>query len=351
MIIRRILPEEKDSYEKLARHPLQSWAWGDFKAANGARVERVGVFQNGRLEKVWQVFFHPLPLPSLDREIGYFPRSQELSREEIAMLQSLGKDHQALAVLIEPEIVQRRWPNQRGHLLAPQEEKPGFVAADLGLLPAHRPLFPKYTFWLDLTQSEDQLLANMHSKTRYNIRLAERKGVTVREDNSPSALEIFLDLLFETTQRQRFYLHNRRYFRRMWQILAPSGMAHLFLAEYQKQPLAAWIIFGYKERLFYPYGASSTQHREVMASNLLCWRVIQYGRQHHYRQFDLWGSPGPEVAVNDPWYGFHRFKLGYGPELVEFVGSWDLVLRPQEYRLYNWLNDWRWRWLHWRRRF
>ncbi len=348
MIIRRVLPEENGRYEKVVNHPLQSWAWGEFKAAQGVTVERIGFFVGKDLQAAWQVFFHPLP--KLPWSLGYFPRGARPDRQQLAVLADLAKKDRALAILLEPEVVRRRWQNKRGHLITPpQEEKTPDLAA-LGLLPAHRPLFPRYTFWLDLAFGEEKLLANMHPKTRYNIRLAERKGVTVREDNSPPALKIFLDLLFETTHRQRFYLHNRQYFRKMWQILAPTGMAHLFLAEYRHRPLAAWIVFGYKGRLFYPYGASSNRHREVMASNLLCWRVIQYGLRHHYRQFDLWGSPGPEVQPDDPWYGFHRFKLGYGPSLVEFIGSWDLVQRPQLYRLYSLANDFRWAWLHFQQR-
>ncbi len=349
MIIRKILEEEKNEYERKVRHPLQSWAWGEFKAAGGAKVERLGLFEAGQLRQVWQIFFHPLPY--LPKQIGYFPRAAEISHSQLAALTDLAREHQALAILIEPEIVVRRWKNKRGHLQPQAKEFASPRPSQFGLQPAHRPLFPRYTFWLDLRQSEAELLANFHPKTRYNLRLAERKGVEVREDNSPAALEVFLDLLFQTTQRQHFYLHDRAYFRRLWRILRPAGWAHLFLAFYQQQPLAAWIIFAYKDRLFYPYGASSNQQRQLMASNLLCWRVIQYGLRHHYRQFDLWGSPPPDVSPENPWYGFYRFKLGYGPDLVEFVGSWDFVFQPFWYQLYSRLNDWRWAWLRFRQRF
>ncbi len=348
MIIRRILPEEKDEYEELAAHPLQSWAWGEFKKANGAKVERLGVFQAGQLRKVWQVFFHPLP--HLSWQIGYFPRAAELNARQLAAIADLAKSHRALSVLIEPNIIQFRWPNKRGHLAARRDVGKPVEPLALGLQPANRPLFARHTFILNLAPSEEELLANMHPKTRYNIRLAERKGVEVREDNSPAALKIFLDLLFQTTRRQRFYLHNRQYFRQMWAVLRPAGLAHIFLAFHKGEPLAAWIVFGYKNRLYYPYGASAGAHRELMASNLLCWRIIQYGRRHGYRQFDLWGSLGPDANPDDPWYGFHRFKQGYGPDLVQFIGSWDLVLQSLGYRTYNLLNGLRWRWLHLRRK-
>jgi lipid II:glycine glycyltransferase (peptidoglycan interpeptide bridge formation enzyme) len=94
--------------------------------------------------------------------------------------------------------------------------------------------------------------------------------------------------------------------------------------------------------LYYPYGASSSQHRDVMSSNLMMWDVIMYGKKMGLKTFDMWGSLGPNPDTKDPWYGFHRFKQGYGPELVEFVGSYDLVINPILYQGYKIADKLRW---------
>jgi len=202
------------------------------------------------------------------------------------------------------------------------------------LIRSHHPLFTKYTFVLDLTKSEEELLKAMHSKTRYNIKVAQKHGVTIGENTSDQAFHSYLSLSEETTQRQGFYAHNRTYHQTMWNVMKTNGIAKLFTASYNNEILTAWIIFCFNDTIYYPYGASSRNHREVMAQNLMLWELIRWGKAKGYKKFDLWGAMGPNPDTNDPWYGFHRFKEGYHPELVEFVGSYDLVTNPLLYQLY-----------------
>ena len=122
-----------------------------------------------------------------------------------------------------------------------------------------------------------------------------------------------------------------------------AGIARLLKATYQNKTLVTWILFAYKDRLFYPYGASSRENREVMASNLMMWEAILYGKKQNLKWFDLWGALGPNPDSKDPWYGFHSFKEGYGGELAEFAGSYDLVVNPPLYKLYRVADRWRWR--------
>ena len=120
-----------------------------------------------------------------------------------------------------------------------------------------------------------------------------------------------------------------------------ADIAHLLIAYYQPHetagqiPLVAWILFLYKDVLYYPYGASSDQYKQTMASNLIMWEAMKWGKKHGAKLFDLWGALGPNPDPNHSWYGFHRFKEGYGGELVEFVGSYDLVINPLLYSVYN----------------
>ncbi len=117
----------------------------------------------------------------------------------------------------------------------------------------------------------------------------------------------------------------------MWQTLQPAGIAHLFQAKYQNQVLASWILFVFNHVLYYPYGASSRLHREVMASYALAWAAIEFGKSQNCHTLDLWGSLGPNPNPNHPWYGWHRFKEGLGAQILEFLGTYDL---PIDFRLY-----------------
>jgi lipid II:glycine glycyltransferase (peptidoglycan interpeptide bridge formation enzyme) len=205
-----------------------------------------------------------------------------------------------------------------------------------------KPLFTKYTFQLDIDKSEDELLKKMHQKTRYNLRLAEKRGVEIIEDNSEQGFEEYWKLMEETTKRQGFFAHGKGYHRKMWQKMTDAGRGHLFKAVYQGKTLTTWMIFVLNDILYYPYGASSNENREVMASNLMMWEVIRYGKKQGCKLFDMWGSLGPDPDVRDPWYGFHKFKQGYGAELVEFLGSYDLVVNPGLYKLYGLTDKVRW---------
>jgi lipid II:glycine glycyltransferase (peptidoglycan interpeptide bridge formation enzyme) len=118
--------------------------------------------------------------------------------------------------------------------------------------------------------------------------------------------------------------------------------AHLLTAGYQGKTLATWILFVYKDTLYYPYGASSNEHRETMASNLMMWETIKFGKKLGLKKFDMWGALGPNPDPKDSWFGFHRFKLGYGGELVEFIGSYDLVINPILYQAYKITDKLRW---------
>lgn len=315
--VRTVTDDDRTDWDKKAMHPLQSWAWGDFRNTMGVDVVRFAtVNKNGQLREPWQMTVHPIP--HTPWTIGYSAKCPLPSADVIRYLTRIGEKNHAVSILLEPDAV-------RGSKLLKTRS----------LVTAKHPLFTKYTFVLDLTKSEDALLSAMHPKTRYNIRVATRHGVVVAENNTEDAFDAYLRLSEETTIRQGFYAHDRHYHRTMWNILHKAGIAHLWTATLDKEILATWIIFTWKDRLYYPYGASSRSHREAMAPNLLLWEIAQWGKQNGFSAFDLWGALGPDPDPNDPWYGFHRFKEGYHPDLVEYLGSYDLIIRPAAYRLYG----------------
>lgn len=295
-------------------HPLQSKAWGEFRKAMGIDVAVI---------HEWIITFHRVP--HTPYTIGYFPKGPMPTKAMLETLKTLGKQKNAIFIQLEPNVVFK--PNLRSTINDLQR--------------SHHPLFTKYTFILDLTKTEEELLQAMHPKTRYNIRVAQKHGVTIAEDDSQKAFQAYLDLSQETTNRQGFYAHNQTYHRVMWDMLHKAGIAHLFTANYDNKILAAWIIFVFGDTVYYPYGASSRENRDVMAPNLMLWEIARWAKNKGIKFFDLWGA--------DPSQGFHKFKEGFAPRLVEFVGSYDLVMQPWLYRLYTVADTIRWTLLKLRR--
>ena len=159
-----------------------------------------------------------------------------------------------------------------------------------------------------------------------------------------------IEILKETTTRQGFYAHTPDYFRNMWQELKDSGMMKIFNAVYEEKVLVSWIVFLFDGVLYYPYGASRRENRDVMASNLMMWEMIRFGKKENCKSFDMWGSLGPKPDPKNPWFGFHRFKKGYGGQLREFIGTYDLVLDPTMYPLFRKVDKLRWKFLRLRKK-
>jgi lipid II:glycine glycyltransferase (peptidoglycan interpeptide bridge formation enzyme) len=335
MIYRNPRPDERLLYERLAQHPMQSWAWGEFREKTGINVNRLVGFDGSEAVAQLQTTFHKVP--KLPYTVGYFPRGVWPDEVQLAALRDLGERENAVFIKIEPDVS------------APPKSKTDLQGLHDFLInngcAEGRPFFSTYSFLIDLKQSEEDLLARMKSKTRYNIKVAEKHGVEVVEDDSDDAFAWYLELMKETTSRQQFYAHTESYHKKMWAAMKKAGTAKLMLAVHKDKVLTAWILFQYKKRLYYPYGASSRSNREMMASNLVMWRAMQMGKRLGCTSFDLWGSLGPKPNPKDPWFGFHNFKAGYGGDLAEFVGSYDLVLQPQLYKLYRMADIWRWRYL------
>lgn len=333
MFIRAIRPEEKNEYNSVVGHPLQSWEWGEFKRNTGTEIERIGVFDKSKLVKAFQVSFHSVPV--LNKNVGYLPKGYMPDSEQLSALSSLAKQHNAIFIKLEPNIASK--------IDAPSAHKNiAKFLLDNNCTPG-KPLFTKYTFQLDLTQDENFIFQNISSKTRYNINLAHKKGVRIFENTSQEGMQQYIQILEETTKRQGFYAHSPEYFKKMWKDLGSSGIMRIFNAVYENQVLTSWIMFVFNGVLYYPYGASRNIHRDVMANNLMMWEMIRFGKQQGCHTFDMWGSLGPEPKKNDPWFGFHRFKKGYGGDLIEFLGTFDYVTDFPMYQIFKLGDSIRWK--------
>ncbi len=348
MIVRKLVPDDKNRYDSLVTHPVQSWEWGEFRIKCGIEVIRLGLFDGNELVEGLSATVHEIPgkLPILGGyKVMNIPRCTPLSREMIEGVKNIAMENGVIFAKIEPDV----WSEIDS---SGQEIKHAAWNWPLDAqLKKGKTSFAPYSAMIDLNLSEEELLGRMKQKTRYNLRLAQKKGVVVEEDNSEAAFEEYLKLTRETTRRQKFYAHSEHYHKLMWQTLNQAGIARLMVAKYEGKIISTWVLFAWGRKLYYPYGASSREHQDVMANNLMMWEAIRLGKQRGQEQFDLWGTLGPEADESDPWFGFHKFKLGFGPTAIKFVESRDLVIDQMRYQMFNWSDNRRRQLLNWKAKF
>ncbi|HLE16549.1 MAG TPA: peptidoglycan bridge formation glycyltransferase FemA/FemB family protein [Anaerolineales bacterium] len=320
-------------------HLLQTTAWGELKAAFGWEVVRAEAESPEGRAGV-QALFRRLA-PGLTA--AYIPKGPvgvgDLSGWERAWaalqpeVDRLCRRKRAVFLKVEPDI----WEADQGAAVVPP---PGFR------LSAHA-IQPPHTLVVDLTGSEEQVLARMKQKTRYNIRLAQKKGLVVR---ASADLEPFYRMLRTTGERDAFGIHSLEYYRKAYKLFHPIGTCELLIAEYEGEPLAGLMAFAQGRRAWYLYGASSDVHREWMPTYLVQWEAMRWARARGCQEYDLWGVPDAgEDALeagfqgrSDGLWGVYRFKRGFGGHLRRAAGPWDRVYMPAVYRLYLlWARQWK----------
>ena len=189
---------------------------------------------------------------------------------------------------------------------------------------------PRCVFRLDIGgKTEEQLLAGFKPKLRYNIRLAQRRGVVVRE-GSREELKLFHALMVETGRRDRFLTRPLEYFQRVWDAFGPEHMT-LLLAWYEGEPIAGVIPIHYGDKTWYAFGASSDRHRELMPNYLLQWETIRRALARGDRIYDLRGV----LECLEPSNGLYLFKSRFGAELTKFIGEVYMPYKPLVYRAYR----------------
>jgi lipid II:glycine glycyltransferase (peptidoglycan interpeptide bridge formation enzyme) len=199
------------------------------------------------------------------------------------------------------------------------------------------------TVLVDLEGNEEDLIQRMKQKTRYNIRLAMRKGVKVRAGTF-NDINLLYRMYAETAQRDRFVIREERYYRHVWstflsnmeQFSGEPGVpvAEPLIAEVEGEPVAAVIIFRFAGKAWYLYGMSSQAHREKMPNALLQWEAMRRAKMEGCKVYDLWGAPDI-FDESDSLWGVYRFKEGLGGKVSRTIGAWDLPVRPMLYRLYS----------------
>lgn len=319
----RLTLSEWDEYlarQTASGHILQQGAWGELKTGFGWDVERLQAGGGAA-----QVLFRRLPL---GLSFAYIPKGP-IGADWLGLwpeVDRLCRSKRAIFLKVEPDAWQPLAPERLAQL-------PQFIPA--------RPVQPMRTAVVDLSGSEEDWLGRMKQKTRYNIRLAERKGISVRPADD---LDAFQRLMEITGQRDGFGVHAPAYYRRAYALFSASGRCVLLQAEFEGRPLAALMAFASGERAWYFYGASSDEERNRMPTYLLQWEAMRWAASQGCLEYDLWGIPDVDEAEleqkfagrSDGLWGVYRFKRGFGGEIQRTAGAWDRVYLPALYRLFRW---------------
>lgn len=327
---RKMPPIEHNWDQFVAAHPgghlLQTWTWGELKREFGWQADTVQLAPEHAAEAGALVLFRSLPLRS---SLAYVPRGPVADWSDEAglrrLVQALDERCQkgrAMCLKLEPDL--------------PDEPRWQALLQQLGFRPSPHLVQPPRSLVVDLRPDEAGILARMKQKTRYNIGLAAKRGVTARVAASAADLDTFTTLLAQTGARDGFAVHTPDYYRRAHALFAPQGRCALVLAEHEGQPLAGVMAFALGQRAWYFYGASSDHERQRMAPYLAQWEAMRWAKARGALTYDLWGVPDADEAAleagfeqrRDGLWGVYRFKRGWGGALTRTVGAWD--------RVYNW---------------
>lgn len=308
---------------------LQSWDWGVFQQMIGRDVVRMRAY-DGEIPVVsMQAILHSLPL---GQAYWYVPRGPYLHQTGVVSEWFLGSALQTLHDQYGETMFVRIEPLMKGMVSG---------VSIPTVQPAHELAIKLYL-------GEQELLDAMREKTRYNVRLATRKGVTVRRiEQVEYALRAFpkvWTLLQSTAKRQGIHTHAKEYYEVMLQTLLPTGQAQLFVAEYEKRIIAAHITIGFGDTLYYAHGASSSAERQLMAPHLLHWTAMQYGKERSFNYYNF-GGVSPLGSENHKWQSLTHFKQGFGDvetiERINYPKAVDIVQHPKWYWVYNQIKRWR----------
>ncbi len=332
--------EQKEDWDYFVSHNaddgglLQSWAWGDFQKDLGKKIWRIGVEDDkNNLLATCLLIKDNLALRQVTLDIPRGPIvkggkiSFEILKVLIEEIKKIGKEENVMVLRFDFSFLEYEDTKTNKKIFS-----------KLKLKRADRDIQPKTTLRLNLKKEKEDILKSMKQKHRYNIRLAERKGVEVfLTNNSLDDFEKFWELLKETHKRDNFAIHSKDYY---WKLLNTSNLKiKLYLAKYKEEIVAGAILGSFGKVSVYMHGASSNKFRFVMAPYLLQWKMISDSIEKGYFYYDFGGvkSFRKKTSSQTSWDGITRFKKGFAPKenYLEFFGLWELRLKKGKSFLYR----------------
>jgi len=316
---------------------LQSWEWGEFKKKLGWKVYRIAVEEEGKILAGAQMLIKTLPLGLVS--IAYIPRGpigdwleEKKASQLLARIHQVARKHRAVFLKIEPPLLYDS--NTRQMLLQYNFRESSYTRQ------------PRATLIIDLRGDLEGILEKMPRKTRYNIKYASRKGVEIRI-NSQEDVPAFYNLIRITGLRDGFPPRTWNYYEYKWQIFRENKQAALLAAYYQKQLLAARMVFCFGKNAADLYAASSNEFRNLRPNHLLIWQALKWAKANGCHTYDLWGIPDevgqaayekrelPTTNRVEGLWGVYEFKRSFSKNVMFYIGAYDYVYSMPLYVLFT----------------
>lgn len=324
-------------------HVLQTWQWGQVKMRFGWEAYPL-IWQDasGEVSAAALLLLRKLTLAGfgLPLSVGYIPRGpllkwdqESLRRQVLEDLEEFTRKKRSIFLKIDPDLPLGF--GIPGEISAEDHQVGLAVQNELiarGWVFSEEQIQFRNTVTVDLTGTEDELLMRMKSKTRYNIRLAGRRGVRVRPGGSED-IDLLYQMYAHTALRDDFTIRSKVYYQVVWDTFFKAGLAEPLIAEVEDQPVGAVVIFRFGNRALYMHGMSLDAHREKMFNYLLQWEAMLRARAAGCQRYDLWGAPD-EFTEDDPLWGVYRFKDGFGGRVERTLGAWDFPVHSLLYTGY-----------------
>lgn len=328
--------ESKKAYKKFLEENercnfQQSLEWAEIKKPNWTPEVILAEDEENNIIGSLCVLIRKMPIFG---NIMYSSRGPVCNIHDIAVMKQLtdgakelAKKYNAMALRIEPDI------ESEDQVFRDVVTNLGYKIKD-DAKDFKDEIQPRYVFRLDIKgKSEEEIMAGFHQKWRYNIRLATKKGVEVKEGTRED-LKDFHKIMLETGNRDGFITRPLEYFEKMYDNMVPTGHMKLLMAYYEGKPISGVIPIFYGNKTWYLYGASSNQHRNLMPNYLLQWEMIKMAIARKDDMYDFRGVSGV-VDESHPQYGLYRFKKGFGAKFTEFIGEIYIPYKPLTYKLYK----------------
>ena len=323
-------------------HILQTWEWGASKIRNGWTPETfVWTNDKGETVAVAMILRRQLKLGPLSLKVLYCPKgptldwqNPDLVNRVLNDLQAFAKAQKAIFLKIDPEVrlgtgvpgTETEVPHVPGENVLDNLKNRGWLFSQ-------DQIQFRNTVFIDLTRDEAAILTAMKQKTRYNIRLASRRGVTVRQatlDDLPMLYQMYA----HTAVRDDFAIRGADYYLELWKSFMNAGMCHALIAEVEGEAVAGLFLLHFNQVSIYMYGMSTDKYRELMPNYLLQWEAMRLSKELGYSSYDMWGAPDV-FDESDSMWGVYRFKEGFNGVTARHVGAWDYPSRPLFYKLYT----------------
>ncbi len=337
MNIRFAKNEDRQIWDAFAReHSFgtlqQSWVWGEFQEDYGFKVFRIIVEEKNEILGIAQAMLYDMPFGKWYLYVARGPLvTQKLSDQSnkvqvfdliLKELENIALKNKAVFTRIDPCF---------------EKSKPNAIADKLKVIgkKSFKQVQPEETLMIDLSGSEDELLASMKSKWRYNIKLAQKKDIKITTPKS-GGVDAFYELAKSTSERNAFYYHPKKYYEKLVNKL--GNRCSVFVATYKDIPIASSIMFYFKNTAIYAHGASSDEHKNLMAPHLIQWEAIRNAKGRGFDLYDFYGI-ATEGEKLQSWQGITRFKMGFAPEgskfarHIKYVGAYDIVYDKFSYGL------------------